>query len=502
MARARVESDSVSATARWHEVGGREADRAGAGEEGSVQIDTSIIAPYPVIRTEARCDETRAGTIRVISGGVSCALRSVIFEERGAAMSQDFQLRILCVEESQTDFEIASALLRDSKAPPHELVWAQSVQEALRLLTDSLTRLFDIVLLDLTLPDSHGERTLREIQSAVPDIAITVLTGLTDDGLGLRLVQAGAQDFLPKEGLSAECLLRTIMYAVERKRNQQELRRANSQLKSANERLSDAEKHLIQSEKLESLGRMAAGVAHEVKNPLAILQMGVDFFTRRCNPEDHRATEMLGSMKDAIERANTIVLGMVDLSRPSEMEVVPQNINDLIRKSLEMVRYEVISNHVDLKMELLEELPLVPMDWNKIEQTVINLVTNAAHAIGGEEKGRGMLRIRTMLGEVEHSAHNDGYRQFERLRRNDEIVVVEFRDNGPGIPTDQIHHVYEPFFTTKPTGKGTGLGLSVVKSIMQQHNGSIHLDNVEHPQGLRVRLIFKVSSRDQPVTVG
>lgn len=386
--------------------------------------------------------------------------------------------------------------LRESGAPTYELHQATSVEAAIEKLSSPLDSGFDIVLLDLTLPDSDGISSLSAIQRADPGVAVTVLTGLEEKGLGIRLIKAGAQDFLPKSELRPELLLRTITHAVERKRRQGELRTANSKLASANRRLSDAEKHLIQSEKLESLGRLAAGVAHEVKNPLAILQMGVDFFRRRCDEQDKTAAAMLSSMKDAIDRANTIVLGMVDLSRPAETEFANEDINELLRKALEMVRHEFISNNVTLKVELLENLPTIAIDRNRIEQVLINLATNAAHAMGEMDDHAGTLRVRTMLGEVEHSPHEEGSRQFERLRQKDEIVVVEFRDTGPGIPPDKIHRVYEPFFTTKPAGKGTGLGLSVVNGIMQQHKGSIHMENVDNPEGLRVRLIFKVTTQD------
>ncbi|MEM1296278.1 MAG: ATP-binding protein [Verrucomicrobiota bacterium] len=405
-------------------------------------------------------------------------------------------LRILCVEDSPSDFHLVGQHLRDSGAPAYELHQATSVRSAVEILSAPSETGFDIVLLDLTLPDSEGTTSLSAIQQADPSIAVTVLTGLDEKGLGIRLIKAGAQDFLPKSELRPELLLRTITHAVERKRSQGELRSVNSKLASANQRLSDAEKHLIQSEKLESLGRLAAGVAHEVKNPLAILQMGVDFFQRRSDAEDKTALAMLSSMKDAIERANTIVLGMVDLSRPAETEFANEDINELVRKALEMVRHEFISNNVTLQVELLENLPIVAVDRNRIEQVLINLAINAAHAMGELDGHAGTLRVRTMLGEVQHSPHEEGSRHFDRLRQRDEIVVVEFRDSGPGIPPDKIHQVYEPFFTTKPTGKGTGLGLSVVKGIMQQHKGSIHMENVENPRGLRVRLIFKVTSQD------
>tara|TARA_R110002096_G_scaffold4493_6_gene20802 strand:- start:12164 stop:13417 length:1254 start_codon:yes stop_codon:yes gene_type:complete len=405
-------------------------------------------------------------------------------------------LRILCVEDNHSDYHLVGQHLRDSGAPAYDLHQAVSVDSAIAKLSSPTEPDFDIILLDLALPDSQGIASLTQIQQAAPGVAITVLTGLEENGLGIRLIKAGAQDFLPKNELRPELLLRTITHAVERKRSQGELRSVNSKLASANQRLSDAERHLIQSEKLESLGRLAAGVAHEVKNPLAILQMGVDFFQRRCDSEDKTAMSMLDSMKDAIDRANTIVIGMVDLSRPAETEFANEDLNELVRKSLEMVRHEFISNNVELKIELLENLPTVAIDRNRIEQVLINLATNAAQAMGELEGPAGKLRVRTMLGEVEHSPHLEGSRHFERLRQKDEIVVVEFRDTGPGIPPDKVNQVYEPFFTTKPTGKGTGLGLSVVKSIMQQHKGRIQMENVENPRGLRVRLIFKVTSQD------
>jgi len=389
------------------------------------------------------------------------------------------------VEDSDTDFELVQAYLESAeRAPDSSLDRAKTLREALDALSNQAHR-YDILLVDLTLPDSEGIDTYLRLQEAVPELAITVLTSRDDHEFGLRLIQQGAQDYLSKEELAPNLLIRTVLHAIERKRQEVELEKLNQELREATENLKAAQLHLIQAEKLESLGRMAAGVAHEVKNPLAMIQMAVDFFKTR-GATDDKEQFMLDSMQDSLHRASRIVSEMQDFSRSRDLELTPVDLNEVISKALAFTSHELHQAQIEVIQELSPDLPQIKLDAVKIEQVLINLIHNATHAI--ERDGR--IKVSSYHGTVDHMLRNEGLRTLEHLREGDEVVVAEVRDYGPGIPPDKALYIFDPFFTTKATGKGTGLGLSICKTIVEMHGGLLRVHNV-HPPGVRAQIILR-----------
>ena len=346
---------------------------------------------------------------------------------------------------------------------------------------------FDAVLLDLSLPDSFGEETFERLRKAHPHLAIIILSGNANRELSLQMVQQGAQDYLVKDALNGDLLTRSILYAVKRQRQRTELMQLNERLLRTTEELQSAQMQLIQAEKLESLGRIAAGVAHEVKNPLCVLQMGVDYFGKHREELSPTAQTIVGHMQEAIVRADTIIREMVDFSRSDDFELKPCSVNHLVERSIRMVQHEVLKRHVQLVKDLVEPAPMVNADQAKLEQVMLNILINAMQAMPNGET----LKIRTRLATIDEARRNEGLRDFNDMRQGADVVVIEVRDHGSGIPNELLPRVVEPFFTTKPTGEGTGLGLSVAKRIVDLHRGSLQLQNVSNPCGLRVRIILK-----------
>ena len=267
----------------------------------------------------------------------------------------------------------------------------------------------------------------------------------------------------------------------EEKRAQQALETANSdllrsrgELVKALEELRSVQLQLVEAEKMKLVGRLAAGVAHEVKNPLAIISMGLEYLNGRTF-EDPNLAVILTEIGSAVERADSVIRELLDFSAPKKLNLEPHDMNQLIRHALVLVRGDLGGRHITVAEELGENLPLVRFDTMKIEQVLVNLFTNAAHAM---ENG-GTLTVRTSTRQVtgmgENISPNDGFRVGARL------VTVEVCDTGPGIPEALLGKVFEPFFTTKPTGQGTGLGLTVTKTIIDLHGGSIKIRN--RPEG-------------------
>ena len=419
---------------------------------------------------------------------------STIFSVGGR--SQKAPLRVLCVEDNEADYRLIMEHLRDWEMEiKPQLSHAATLSDALELIkTDSDESRFDAILLDLSLPDSQGVATYEKVRESAPQTAIIILSGNNDRDLALSMVQQGAQDYLPKDGLTSDLLTRSILYAVKRQHSRTERDKLNERLERATVELKTAQMLLIQVEKLDSLGRIAAGVAHEVKNPLGILQMGVDYFTRKKDTLSATAETVLTNMQEAITRADRIIREMVDFSRSDEFETKPCCVNDLVERSLRMVDHEVIKRNVQLRMELTRPIPTVQADQGKIQQVLINILMNAMQAMPNGET----LKVRTHWAKIEEAQRNEGLREMTQLRQGDDVVVIEVRDHGPGVSPENINRIFEPFFTTKATGEGTGLGLSVARKIIELHRGSLQVQNVINPTGLRVRIILKAHELIDP----
>jgi PAS domain S-box-containing protein len=266
--------------------------------------------------------------------------------------------------------------------------------------------------------------------------------------------------------------------------SREELLRAVHNLQLAHSELREVQLQLIEAEKMKSIGRLAAGVAHEVKNPLAILKMGLEFLGTQKVTDEH-TPEILREMGDALERADNVIRGLLDFSAPKQLEVKREDLNAIINNALQLVRGEM-KNGVEIERDLQTNLPLLKVDASKIGQVFVNLFTNALHAM---EEG-GLLAVRTYNKQLTGVGANISDSRSESFRVGQQIIVAEIDDSGHGIPEDKLAKIFEPFFTTKPTGRGTGLGLSVVKTIIDLHGATIDIRNL-HEAGVRVTLMFQ-----------
>lgn len=266
-----------------------------------------------------------------------------------------------------------------------------------------------------------------------------------------------------------------------------ELQQSREELVRAMEELRAVQLQLIEAEKMKLVGRLAAGVAHEVKNPLAIIGMGLEYLNGQsfADPNIPGVLEEIGC---AVQRADSVVRELLDFSAPKQMDRVAVDVNRLIRNALMLVRGETAARKVVVVEELASNLPCVPLDPMKIEQVFVNIFSNAAHAM---EAG-GTLTVRTSTRQVTGIGENIS--QSDSFRPGANLLIIEVLDTGHGVPEASIGKVFEPFFTTNPTGKGTGLGLTVTKTIVDLHGGTIELKN--RPEGgACVTLVFNADTQ-------
>jgi histidine kinase len=226
----------------------------------------------------------------------------------------------------------------------------------------------------------------------------------------------------------------------------------------------EAEQQVIQANKMATLGEMATGVAHELNQPLSVIQMISNLFVRKLDrgalPDRETLSEVSSKLRSNVERASKIISHMREFGRKSALEVSSVQINDVILKSLDFFSQQLRLRNIEVILELENGVPTIEADPNRLEQVFINLLTNARDAI--EEKSL-----------KEPSSQGDK-RITIRTHFNRRYVFAEVCDSGTGIPKELTHKIFEPFFTTKTVGKGTGLGLSISYNIISDYGGSIH----------------------------
>lgn len=294
------------------------------------------------------------------------------------------------------------------------------------------------------------------------------------DQLEVRVEQRTAELGEANRALEAEI--------IERRRTEEELRTINTRLEEvltdltrSHEDLKRAQLQLIQAEKMQSVGSLAAGVAHEVKNPLAILEMGLGCLITQPDLDAESRQLVHQEMKDAVRRANTVISGLLNYSSSKELDIHACDLHSVLEQALHLMRHEFINRKITVAREFAADFPRCQIDAQKIEQVFINLFTNACHAM----PTGGMITVTTEVKMlVASDVHWDaGDRSGSRLREDERVAVVKVRDTGTGIPPEKLGKVFDPFFTTKPTGLGTGLGLTVARKIIDLHGGRLELAN-------------------------
>ncbi len=369
-------------------------------------------------------------------------------------------IQVLLVEDDPGQVAVIRALFKSAVGVAFQLRTADRLAVAFDELNGGG---LDIVLLDLSLPDSNGLDTFLRVRQAAPRLPVIILTGTDDEELAVELLRRRAQDYLFKGTIDGRLLVRAIRYSIHRLASEQELERTQLLL--------------IQAEKLRSLGQMAASVAHEVKNPLAILHMGIECMGEFFFNGDEQMVTVVTEMKRAIRRAEAIIRDMLDYSSARKLELAEVCVNSLIDQTLAFVRHEFVRARVRVVTNYTDGPTRCRVDAPKIEQVFINILTNACQAMpdGGD------LTITTteiVIEQDDPEAERDDVESV-RFRRGDKVLVVDIRDTGTGIPEDKLDKIFEPFFTTKGPGEGTGLGLMVVKKIIDLHEGKIAIANAE-----------------------
>src|SRR5690606_15596865 len=295
--------------------------------------------------------------------------------------------------------------------------------------------------------------------------------------------------------------------------NQEQLGANIASLQETNRQLTEARDELVRAEKMASVGRLGAGIAHEIGNPLGAVLGYLAVLGKRAGPAEK---ELIEAAEAEARRIDRIVRSLLDYARPREARARPIAVGSIIEGTVDLLRTQGKLDPIEVTLDLAPELPAVVADQFQLEQVLVNLLLNAVDAMNG--KAGAAITIRTRSGKHQprpqprarrrddppHAdySHRRRFHQPARVPRDDpfppggEIVEIAVSDNGPGIPPDLLGQVFEPFVTTKDPGKGTGLGLAVSARLIDAMGGTIR---AESPAGGGATFTIVLPAAAQPV---
>ncbi|NLA76062.1 MAG: hypothetical protein GX846_11440 [Deltaproteobacteria bacterium] len=255
--------------------------------------------------------------------------------------------------------------------------------------------------------------------------------------------------------------------------NKQELKSHIVSLEKANKELKAAQNEIIQSEKLASVGRLAAGIAHEIGNPIGIILGYIDLIMKG-GLTDYEEKDFLARVEGEITRINIIIRQLLDFSRSPEEHRVNIPVHSLLTETVEMLKPQSGMKEIEVSLALAAENDNVTAERNLLQQVFLNILINSIDALS--EEG----------GPVENA------RIHITSKNRDGLLELELIDNGPGISPDKLDHMFDPFFTTKAPGKGTGMGLSVCYRIIQAMGGTIRAESTPG-KSMKIRIELPLS---------
>jgi signal transduction histidine kinase len=320
----------------------------------------------------------------------------------------------------------------------------------------------DIIVLDMMMPEKDGLQVCRELRerTSTKRIPVVLLTARADEETKLQSLAAGASDFLSKPFSTTELHVR-VKNLIESHEYQRKLGRQNQILEATLQQLKETETQLVQSEKLAGLGRLSAGIIHEINNPLNFAKTATHLLKRTASmlPKDDQEeyNDTLKDLEEGIDRVRTIVSDLRSFSHPSAENFEEVSVRNVITSTLRFLSHEW-KEKVEM-VQWIDEEPVVWGNRHQIIQLMINLLQNSIDALKKKEFTTDKPRI-----------------EITGLYKDNKYLLI-VRDNGPGIAPENVGRIFDPFFTTKDVGEGMGLGLSICYRIMEAHQGRIVVDS-------------------------
>ena len=370
----------------------------------------------------------------------------------------DKNINVLLIEDNPGDTRLIREMLDEDSDFPFNLEHADRLSTGLERLAE---KGIDVILLDLSLPEAQGLDTFYKVFSQASNVPIIVLTVHDDEVLAVQAMQKGAQDYLVKGKVDTNLLLRTIRYAIVRKRAEGALQESNRHLEDALAELKSTQQQILQQERLRALGEMASGIAHDFNNALSpIMSFSEILLTHPENLDDkEKVTRYLVMINTAAKDAANVVRRLRQFYQKNKDTDTFQSVNlkKLVEEAISLTqpkwKDEAQANGKTVHIEThLQEVPFVSGNEADLREVMTNLIFNAVDAISES----GMLILRTYP--------------------EDNHVVLEVSDTGTGMTEEARRRCMDPFFTTKDQ-RGTGFGLAIVYNIIQRHKGTVVIES-------------------------
>ncbi|MHA2295426.1 MAG: ATP-binding protein [Candidatus Hodarchaeales archaeon] len=350
-------------------------------------------------------------------------------------------INVLLVEDNPGDARLVQEMFVDANFNNYELIQAEHLVEALKWLNESS---FDILILDLELPDSQGLETFSKIHDLYPDVPIVVLSGLADELVAIEAVRKGAQDYLIKGSVNGNLLIRSLLYAIERKKMEKKIEGMIKELRTRNKKLEEAKK--LKTEYISM-------VVHDIGTPLSVISghtqlMKNGNYGELSEIQEKTMTKILNSVRNL----NSIRMSILEISKFEHGKILlaKENvkIDEIIKSCVDEIEFLSTGKNQEVEMNSTETVVACDKKW--IKQAISNYLSNAVRYTG---EG----------GKISISSNID-----------DGFLVLSVKDNGRGIPEEDLEKIFAGFYRTGKKVEGsTGLGLAIVKKLIEAHGGNV-----------------------------
>jgi signal transduction histidine kinase len=337
----------------------------------------------------------------------------------------------------------------------------------------------DVAVIDINLSGKSGIHLLQNLSTAETYLPVIMITGEPNLSLIPEIVRAGAYDFIAKP-ITKDVLLNAVRRAAEKKRLTDEKRRLELEIKRYAEELElrvaertaelvETHKRLVTQERIAALGRAAAQVAHEVKNPLAGLLLYSLLLKDKAGNLTESQVQLVDKIVNTINHLNSRVEQILGFARPVSLTLHSENLNQIVTEVVELLRPQSTANEVEVRLSMGQQPNYAMLDESSMRGALLNLMLNAVQAM----PNGGVLSI--------------------AINRTDETLRLEIADTGRGITEEEAKKIFEPFYTTKE--QGLGLGMPYAKKIIDQHGGTMSVGSREG-EGTTISIELPVTQKE------
>lgn len=375
-------------------------------------------------------------------------------------------INVLIIEDNDLDYLVLKSQIQSFETPACNLTRASHANEATELIAKNN---FDLVITDLSLPDVNGVEIIERLKGLTKKFPILVISGNEDDLVLDKVIHYGVFDFLLKGHNDMSLVRRSIISTLTR-------------FALVTEK-DNIEQQLLQSQRLDSLGKLTGGIAHEFNNKLSIISANVNLI-ENSNHDVQATQKILQAISRAVNHASSLTRQLLAFGRQQELIKKSCDLNVVLEDCFGMI-VPLLPPHISAHFIKSELDVFARIDTGQINQVLTNLILNSRSAIGNEDG-----EIKLTVGSQKTDQFNS---TVQSKIKSESLIVISVEDSGIGMSEEIKKRAFEPFFTTCTEGQGSGLGLSVVDGIINQHGGVINIKD-RLPKGTTIEILLPTTN--------